>query len=127
MTAGNVKPAKAIGYVRVSTEGQATGGIGLEAQRDRIEAWCKVKRSGVDLAVADRRRIGGVRALTFGISGDAQRRPLLGAVGPPRHLYIAASAMTREFRKSLPEHSIATKNDGDLRYTRSRRLQCFAK
>ena len=33
MTAGNVKPAKAIGYVRVSTEGQATGGIGLEAQR----------------------------------------------------------------------------------------------
>lgn len=30
----------AIGYVRVSTEGQATEGVSLEAQQARIEAWC---------------------------------------------------------------------------------------
>ncbi|MBL8816063.1 MAG: recombinase family protein [Planctomyces sp.] len=30
----------AIGYVRVSTEGQAVDGVSLDAQRARIEAWC---------------------------------------------------------------------------------------
>lgn len=30
----------AIGYVRVSTEGQAKDGVSLEAQRQKIEAWC---------------------------------------------------------------------------------------
>jgi DNA invertase Pin-like site-specific DNA recombinase len=29
-----------IGYVRVSTEDQAQGGVSLEAQRRRIEAYC---------------------------------------------------------------------------------------
>ena len=33
---------KAIGYVRVSTEGQATEGVSLEAQRAKIAAWCAV-------------------------------------------------------------------------------------
>ncbi len=32
----------AIGYLRVSTEGQATEGISLVAQRAKIEAWCQV-------------------------------------------------------------------------------------
>jgi len=31
---------KAIGYVRVSTAGQADDGISLEAQQAKIEAWC---------------------------------------------------------------------------------------
>ncbi len=31
---------KAIGYVRVSTTGQAVDGVSLEAQQARIEAWC---------------------------------------------------------------------------------------
>lgn len=30
----------AIGYIRVSTDGQATDGVSLDAQRARIEAWC---------------------------------------------------------------------------------------
>jgi hypothetical protein len=47
MTAVKAKPTKAVGYVRVSTEGQATEGISLAAQRDRIEAWCKA--NGYDL------------------------------------------------------------------------------
>ena len=33
---------KAIGYVRVSTEGQAQEGVSLEAQRAKIEAWCEL-------------------------------------------------------------------------------------
>jgi DNA invertase Pin-like site-specific DNA recombinase len=32
--------AKAIGYVRVSTDEQATEGVSLEAQKARIAAWC---------------------------------------------------------------------------------------
>jgi site-specific DNA recombinase len=47
MTAVKPMPTMAIGYVRVSTEGQATGGVSLAAQRDRIEAWCKA--NGYDL------------------------------------------------------------------------------
>jgi len=33
---------KAIGYIRVSTQDQAEEGISLEAQRSKIEAWCKL-------------------------------------------------------------------------------------
>lgn len=32
--------ASAIGYIRVSTEGQAMDGVSLDAQRAKIEAWC---------------------------------------------------------------------------------------
>lgn len=32
----------AIGYLRVSTETQASEGVSLEAQRARIEAWCEL-------------------------------------------------------------------------------------
>lgn len=32
----------AIGYVRVSTEGQATEGVSLEAQKAKIAAWCNL-------------------------------------------------------------------------------------
>jgi len=35
------KPA-AIGYVRVSTQGQAADGVSLEAQQERIHQWCAV-------------------------------------------------------------------------------------
>ena len=33
---------KAIGYIRVSTQGQADEGVSLEAQRAKIEAWCNL-------------------------------------------------------------------------------------
>jgi len=33
---------QAIGYIRVSTQGQADDGVSLEAQKERIEAWCMV-------------------------------------------------------------------------------------
>ena len=34
--------ASAIGYIRVSTEGQAQDGVSLDAQRAKIEAWCSL-------------------------------------------------------------------------------------
>jgi site-specific DNA recombinase len=33
---------KAIGYIRVSTQGQVDEGVSLEAQKSKIEAWCEV-------------------------------------------------------------------------------------
>lgn len=39
---------KAIGYVRVSTEDQAVNGVSLEAQQDRIRAYCTL--NGLELA-----------------------------------------------------------------------------
>src|SRR5262245_53764715 len=38
----------AIGYIRVSSEEQADSGLGLEAQRQRIRAYCEMK--GLHLA-----------------------------------------------------------------------------
>ena len=35
-------PQTAIGYVRVSTQEQATDGVSLDAQRDRLRAYCKL-------------------------------------------------------------------------------------
>ena len=32
----------AVGYIRVSTEGQAQDGVSLDAQRAKIEAWCSL-------------------------------------------------------------------------------------
>src|SRR5690349_16683984 len=36
------KVQKVIGYVRVSTTGQAEEGVSLEAQRAKIQAWCNL-------------------------------------------------------------------------------------
>jgi DNA invertase Pin-like site-specific DNA recombinase len=33
---------KAIGYIRVSTEGQAVDGVSLDAQRAKLAAWCEL-------------------------------------------------------------------------------------
>ena len=57
----------AIGYVRVSTEGQAKEGVSLEAQQRKIEAWC----------VANDFELGGL-FVDAGISGKrADNRPEL--------------------------------------------------
>jgi site-specific DNA recombinase len=35
------RPKAAVGYIRVSTEGQAQNGVSLDAQRDRIRVWAE--------------------------------------------------------------------------------------
>jgi site-specific DNA recombinase len=54
---------KALGYIRVSTAEQALDGIGLDAQRGRIAAWCEA--TGTELAeIITDAGISGTRALT---------------------------------------------------------------
>lgn len=59
---------KAIGYARVSTEGQAVDGVSLDAQRERIGAWAKA--NGYELA--------GLH-VDAGLSGSKSNRPGLQA------------------------------------------------
>jgi DNA invertase Pin-like site-specific DNA recombinase len=42
------RPKAAVGYIRVSTEGQAQNGVSLDAQRDRIQTWAS--QNGYTLA-----------------------------------------------------------------------------
>jgi site-specific DNA recombinase len=42
-----------IGYVRVSTSGQATDGVSMDAQRERIEAWAKGNGCTLDRVYVD--------------------------------------------------------------------------
>ena len=56
----------AIGYIRVSTEGQAREGVSLDAQRDRIEAYARAK--GLDLTEV---------LVDEGLSGKTIDRPAL--------------------------------------------------
>ena len=42
------RPKAAVGYIRVSTEGQAQNGVSLDAQRDRIQTWAS--HNGYSLA-----------------------------------------------------------------------------
>ena len=58
----------AIGYVRVSTQEQATEGVSLDAQRDRIRAYCKLHAIKLIDIKADE-----------GISGGTLKRPGLQA------------------------------------------------
>ena len=59
---------KAYGYIRVSTEGQATDGVSLDAQRAKVSAWADL--NGYELA--------GIFE-DAGISGTKADRPGLAA------------------------------------------------
>ena len=72
----------AYGYIRVSSEDQADSGLGLEAQRQRIRAYCELK--GLHLAeILEDPAISGGKALSSLagrelVAGDwslAKRRP----------------------------------------------------
>ena len=56
--------ANAIGYIRVSTEGQAADGVSLDAQRSKIEAWCLLNDYTLSAVHVD-----------AGISGKNCKRP----------------------------------------------------
>jgi DNA invertase Pin-like site-specific DNA recombinase len=50
---------EAVGYVRVSTNRQATDGVSVEAQRDRIVGWCSANGYGVAQVYVDAGMSGG--------------------------------------------------------------------
>lgn len=71
---------KALGYIRVSTVEQVLDGIGLDAQRSRIEAWCEA--TGAELAeVIEDAGVSGTRILADRPSG-ARIASLLTARNP---------------------------------------------
>ena len=45
---------KAYGYIRVSTATQADNGVSLDAQKEKIKAWCKVNGYRLDTVFSDR-------------------------------------------------------------------------
>lgn len=59
-----MKTVRAIGYVRVSTEEQARGGVSLDAQRDKIAAWANLTDAMLVDIVTD-----------AGFSGSKMSRP----------------------------------------------------
>lgn len=72
---------KAVGYIRVSTEEQAREGLSLDAQRERIAAYCKLQGMTLTEVVADQgvsgsiplsERPGGKRLLDLLSLNDAQ-------------------------------------------------------
>jgi len=82
----------AVGYIRVSSEEQADSGLGLEAQRQRIEAFCTMKEL-VLTEVFEDAGVSGGKALSTREGGAA----LLRAVRRGREVVVAAK-LDRLFR-----------------------------
>lgn len=62
---------EAIGYIRVSTTGQATDGVSLSAQRQRITAWCLA--TGYELIAVPSEQAMAHRARTLRAAGLSLR------------------------------------------------------
>ena len=82
--------ATAIGYIRVSTEGQAQDGVSLDAQRAKIEAWCALNDYTLAAVHVD-----------AGISGKpADNRPGLQSVTRLANAHPGLEAQTGERGKN---------------------------
>lgn len=91
-------PRKAIGYVRVSTHEQAQEGVSLDAQRDKLRAYCKANKIYLVDILADE-----------GISAGTLQRPGL-------------QAALRALKRGAADTLLVAKLD---RLTRSVRDLCF--
>lgn len=99
---------KAYGYIRVSTEGQATDGVSLDAQRAKVAAWADL--NGYELA--------GIFE-DAGISGTKADRPglaaALAAVGKGDALVVySLSRLARSTRHTLDISERLDKAGADL-------------
>lgn len=96
----------AVGYVRVSTERQASEGVSLEAQRARIEAWATA--NGLTLAVEDVH-------VDAGLSGGrADNRPALQAAlaeACKRRAPLVVYSLSRVARSTKDALAIAERLD----------------
>jgi site-specific DNA recombinase len=85
---------QAIGYIRVSTEGQVVAGISMDAQRARIAAWCEANDYNLVTVYED-----------AGISGKSmrQRDGLKAALAAARNgVALVCYSMSR-LARSLPD------------------------
>ena len=90
---------KAIGYIRVSTEQQADEGVSLDAQRAKIEGWCKANDCELVAVHVD-----------AGISGkNMDKRPgLLKALGSmKRDMVLVVYSLSRLARSTKDTLAIA--------------------
>ena len=101
--------ATAIGYIRVSTEGQAVDGVSLDAQRAKIAAWCDLNDYALSAVHVD-----------AGISGkSADNRPGLQATlqdckkGYALVVY-SLSRLARSTRDTIEISEQLTKTGADL-------------
>ena len=96
---------RAIGYVRVSTSSQAIDGVSLDAQREKIEAWCALNGYRLVEVFSDR-----------GISGKrANNRPglqrALKAVCAKRGAALVVYSLSRLVRSTKDAISIGERLD----------------
>jgi len=100
---------RAIGYVRVSTEGQAEDGVSLDAQESKIRAWAELNGAAEVRIFKD-----------AGISGSrSDNRPglqaALGAVSPGDVLIVySLSRLSRSTKETLTLSEVLQKKDVDL-------------
>jgi len=100
---------RAIGYVRVSTEGQAEDGVSLDAQESKIRAWAELNGAAEVRIFRD-----------AGISGSrSDNRPglqaALGAVSPGDVLIVySLSRLSRSTKETLNLSELLQKKDVDL-------------
>ena len=90
---------KVVGYIRVSTTGQAEKGASLDAQRAKIEAWCSLN-DGELVAVFEDAGISG--------SGTAKRDGLLDALkATTKDMALVTYSISRLARNTLDMLNIA--------------------
>jgi len=100
---------RAIGYVRVSTEGQVEDGVSLDAQESKIRAWAELNGAAEIRIFKD-----------AGISGSrSDNRPglqaALGAVSPGDVLIVySLSRLSRSTKETLTLSEVLQKRDVDL-------------
>ena len=100
---------KAIGYVRVSTQGQAEDGVSLDAQEAKVRSWADLNGAAEVVIYRDE-----------GISGKrADNRPglvaALDAVGKGDALIVySLSRLSRSTRDTLALSDLLTKKEADL-------------
>ena len=99
---------KAVGYIRVSTQGQAEEGDSLEAQRAKIEAWCLVNDYELT-AIHEDAGISGTKANREGLQEAIQ------AAGKGAALVVySLSRLTRNTRHMLHLSEQLEKQGTDL-------------
>lgn len=85
---------KAIGYIRVSTQGQAEDGVSLDAQKAKIEAWCLVNDYDL-VTIFEDAGISGAKANREGLQDAIQ------AAGDGALIVYSLSRLTRSTRHML--------------------------